>query len=70
MHLVERAGGMVQWLQLPAWKAGNRGFEPHSGIQVSEKQNISTPLTPGLEFWTVSFHSFISPSSGGAPEPV
>ena len=36
---------MVQWLKLPAWKVGIRGFEPHSGLQVSKKQNISSPLT-------------------------
>ena len=35
---------MVQWLKLPAWKVGIRGFEPHSGLQVSKKQNISSPL--------------------------
>ena len=28
-----------------AWKAGDRGFEPHSGLQVSKKQNVSSPLT-------------------------
>ena len=22
----------VQWLKLPAWKIGHRGFEPHSGL--------------------------------------
>ena len=36
-----RAGALVQWLKLP----GDRGFEPHSDIQVSKKQNISSPLT-------------------------
>ena len=35
----------MQWLKLPAWKVGNRGFEPHSGLQVSKKQNVSSPLT-------------------------
>ena len=36
---------MVQWLKLPAWKVEDRGFEPRSGIQVSNKQNVSYPLT-------------------------
>ena len=44
MHAA-RAGGLVQCLQLPAWKVGDRGFEPHSGLQVSKKQNLSFPLT-------------------------
>ena len=35
----------VQWLKLPAWKVGDRGLVPHSGIQVSKKQNVSSPLT-------------------------
>ena len=38
-------GALVQWLKLLAWKVGDRGFEPHSGLQVSKKQNISSPLT-------------------------
>ena len=25
----------LKWLKLPAWKVGDRGFEPRSGIQVS-----------------------------------
>ena len=28
----------MQWLKLPAWKVGDRGFEPRSGIQVAKKQ--------------------------------
>ena len=35
----------MQWLKLPARKVGDRGFEPHSGIQVSKKQNVSFSLT-------------------------
>ena len=27
-----RAGALVQWLTLPAWKVGDRGLVPHSGI--------------------------------------
>ena len=38
-------GGLVQWSKLPAWKVGDRGFEPCSGIQISNKQNVSSPLT-------------------------
>ena len=34
-----RARALMQWLKLPAWKVGDRGFEPHSGLQVS------SPLT-------------------------
>ena len=26
--------GRGQWLNLPAWKVGDRGLEPHSGLQV------------------------------------
>ena len=40
-----KAGVLVQWLKLSAWKVGNRGLEPRSGIQVSKKQNVSSPLT-------------------------
>ena len=36
---------LVQWLKLPASKVGDRGFVPRSGIQVSKKQNVSSPLT-------------------------
>ena len=32
-------------LMLPAWKVGDRGFDPRSGIQVSKKQNVSSLLT-------------------------
>ena len=36
-----RAGALLQWLKLPACKVGDCGFEPHSGLQVSKKQNVS-----------------------------
>ena len=36
---------VVQWLKLPAWKVGDRGFERRSGIQVSKKQNVSSLLS-------------------------
>ena len=35
----------MPWLNLPAWKVEDRGFEPHSGLRVSKKQNVSSPLT-------------------------
>ena len=35
---------MAPWLKLPAWKVGDRGFEPHSGLRVSKKQNVSSPI--------------------------
>ena len=28
----------MQWLMLPAWKVGYRGFEPHFGLQVSKNK--------------------------------
>ena len=31
------------WLKLPAWKAGDRGFEPHCGLQVSKKPKCFFP---------------------------
>ena len=36
---------MVHWLMTPAWKVGDAGFNPHSGLQVSEEKNVSSPLT-------------------------
>ena len=39
------SGALVQWLKLPAWKVGDDGVEPRSGIQVSKKQHVSSPLT-------------------------
>ena len=41
----KRAGALMQWLKLPACKVRDRGFKPHSGLPVSKKQNISSPLT-------------------------
>ena len=33
IHLCTRMAGRVRWwLKLPAWKAGDRGLEPHSGL--------------------------------------
>ena len=40
----ESAGALVQWLKLPAWNVGDRGFDPRSGIQVSNEQGVSSPL--------------------------
>ena len=31
---------LVQLVKLPAWEVGDRGFEPHSGLQVSKKQIV------------------------------
>ena len=42
--MILQPGALLQWLKLPAWKAGDRGFDPHSGLQVSKKQNVSSPL--------------------------
>ena len=45
---IDKMGGgpvLVQWLKLPASKVGGRGFEPYSGLQVSKKQNVSSPFT-------------------------
>ena len=33
----------MQWLKLYAWKFGDRGFKPRSGIQVSKKQKPPPP---------------------------
>ena len=52
---LDRAEALVQWLKLPAWKVRDRGFEPHSGLQVSKKQNVSSPLTHNdLILWGTS----------------
>ena len=40
-----RTGALVQWLKMPSWKVRDRGFELHSDLQVSKKQNVSSPLT-------------------------
>ena len=32
-------------IKLPACKVGDRGYEPHSGRQISRKQNVTSPLT-------------------------
>ena len=39
------AEALVQWLKLSAWKVGDRGIEPCSGIQISKKQNASSLFT-------------------------
>ena len=38
------AGAPMQWLKLPSWKIGDREFKPHSGLQVSNKVNVSSSL--------------------------
>ena len=35
---VGRGPGAV--VKMPAWKAGGRGFEPHSGLQVLSKYRL------------------------------
>ena len=42
-QLAGGGGGLVQWLKLPAWKVGDRGFEPRSGLQVSKEQKWFFP---------------------------
>ena len=46
-----RVGALVQLLKLPAWKVRDRGFKPRSGIQVSKKHHVSSPLTPMIQYW-------------------
>ena len=39
LHQINNFGAVVGWgplLKLRAWKVGDRGFEPHSGIQASK----------------------------------
>ena len=35
----------MHWLELAAWKVGDRGLEPHSGLHVLKKYYVSAPLT-------------------------
>ena len=44
------AGALVQWLKLPAWKVGDRGFEPHSHIKVSKERNVSCRLVVKIKY--------------------
>ena len=45
-------GALVQWLNLPAWKVGDRGFTPHPGLQVKDKMFLARSLamihSPGV----------------------
>ena len=51
--MLPRRGALVQWLS--ALIVGDRGFEPHSGLQFLEKQNVSLPLTRNnLILWGIS----------------
>ena len=50
-----RAGALGQWLKLPAWKFGDRVFEPHSGLRASKKQTVSSPLIrKDIILWGIS----------------
>ena len=62
-------GALVQWLKLPAWKVGDRGIESHSDLQISKKQNVSSPLrrfpwpSLGTQRWPETpFISFFHPA--------
>ena len=47
-------GALVQWLKLQACLE-SLGFEPHSGLQVLKKQNVSYPRThKDLLLWGAS----------------
>ena len=37
-------GALVQWLKLPTWIIGDRGLEPHPGLQL-KKKNVYSPHT-------------------------
>ena len=41
-----QGGGPCAEVKAATWKVGDRGLAPHSGRQVSKKQNVSSPLTP------------------------
>ena len=45
VYVHERAGTLVQWVKMTVWKVEDRGFELHSGLQLSKKQNVSSSLT-------------------------
>ena len=36
---------LLQWLKLPAWKVGDRGFEPNSVLKFQRSNISSSPLT-------------------------
>ena len=66
----------MQWLKLPAWKVGDRGLEPHSGLQVSKKQYVSSrslvmiqyfgePLLPRGGMLGIARARISNPVSGG-----
>ena len=40
-----RAGALVQWKKLPAWKVLYCRLEPNSRLLVSKKKNVSSLLT-------------------------
>ena len=48
------ARALVQWLKLPAWKVGDCGLEPHSGLQIPKKQNDSSLTLKYSILWGAS----------------
>ena len=48
MYRPYRAGALVQWLKLPAWKVGDRKFVSRSVIQVSKKHKFCVEPPIGI----------------------
>ena len=74
---------MVQWLKLPAWKVGDRGFDPTLALKFQRNKNVSSPLTRQdsilfgasvtelqIKWLEGCVISFIAPYSGGSPGPI
>ena len=40
----------MQWLRLPAGKVRGRGCEPHSGMQVSKNENVSSSSLVKIQY--------------------
>ena len=64
-----QARALVLWLKLSAWKIGDRGLEPHSGLQASKNQNVSSLHTrKDAILWGASVTErtrILNPVSGG-----
>ena len=72
-------GGPDAVVKLPAWKVGDRGIVPRSGIQVSKKQNVKIQYCGGTSLPRGSVLGFSSsglefqimcPDSGGQCHPI